>query len=315
MSDIAIEVRGLRKQFGDFVAVQELGFQIKKGRVVGFIGANGAGKTTTMRMITTLEIPSSGEVMVEGFDALNHPAEVRRRLGWMPDHFGKYTNLTVWEYLDFFARTYQLGGQARRDRVENIMAFIEMEPFRNHMMDKLSKGLTQRMGLGRALIHDPSVLVLDEPAAGLDPKARIDLKRLIRILAEDGKTLFISSHILSELEEMCDSMLFLDKGKLIHHGDSNALKRGSTTHLHMDVHLGSNPERLGLWSAEFPGVKLISEHHQGGILELDSLASEAKTRVLKAMLDSGLPVVDYHEVSKRLEDVFVSMLKNQDSQG
>lgn len=312
MSDCALEVCGLRKEFGAFVAVEHLSFQIKKGSVVGFIGANGAGKTTTMRMITTLDLPSEGEVFVEGLDAINNAAEVRRRLGWMPDHFGKYPNLTVWEYLDFFARTYQLKGQARRDRVEHLMDFIEMEPFRDHMMDKLSKGLTQRMGLGRALVHDPSVLILDEPAAGLDPKARIDLKRLIRILAEDGKTIFISSHILSELEEMCDSMLFLDKGKLLHQGDASTLKRSSSTHLHMDVHLSSNPERLGRWCAEFPGVKMISEHSHGGLLELDSLRPEDKTRVLKGMLDSGLAVVDYHEVSKRLEDVFVSMLKNQE---
>ncbi|MBF0196479.1 MAG: ABC transporter ATP-binding protein [Planctomycetes bacterium] len=314
MSDYAIEVKNLHKRFDTFTAVDNLSFQIKKGSVVGFVGANGAGKTTTMRIISTLDLPSEGKVWVDGLDAINQAGEVRKRIGWMPDYFGKYKNLTVLEYLDFFARTYGFRGHEREERVNSIMAFIEMESFRHHMMDKLSKGLTQRMGLGRALIHDPSVLILDEPAAGLDPKARIDLKRLIRILSEEGKTLFISSHILSELEEMCDSLLFLDKGALIHHGDSHQLKRSSETHIHMDVKMSSDNEKLYAWCQEYPGVSLISEHSAGGILELDFQDPEDRTRILKAMLDADLPIVDYHEVSKRLEDVFVNMLENQEAE-
>jgi len=314
MTDNIIEVKNLHRRFERFVAVDNLSFTIERGRVVGFIGANGAGKTTTMRIIATLDLPSSGEVRMDGLDVVNHPGEVRRKLGWMPDYFGKYQNLTVSEYLDFFARTYGFKGGERRERVESILAFIEMGDFRNHMMDKLSKGLTQRMGLGRALIHDPSVLILDEPAAGLDPKARVDFKRLIHILAEEGKTIFISSHILSELEEMCDTLLFIDKGHLIHQGDFSQLKRASKTHIHINVELSGEQTQFYRWCGEFPGVKLLSETPSGGVIALEDTAHGERTRVLKGMLEAGLPVIDFHEVSQRLEDVFVNMINNQREQ-
>ena len=194
--------------------------------MVGFVGANGAGKTTTMRIIATLDYPTRGTVRIGGIDVLQYPAKVRSNIGWMPDNFGTYDHMTVVEYLDFFARALGYRGEERLERVEDVMEFTDLASLGDRLINKLSKGMGQRLCLGRALIHDPDLLILDEPAAGLDPKARVELKHLIRILAEDGKTVFISSHILSELGEMCDTLLFIDQGKIIHHGSADSPQAG-----------------------------------------------------------------------------------------
>jgi ABC-2 type transport system ATP-binding protein len=311
MPEIAIRVESLSKSYGDFKAVKKISFEIAKGSVVGFIGANGAGKTTTMRMLSTLDIQDEGEITVNGFDVISDVMQVRRSLGWMPDHFGKYQHLMVEEYLDFFARSYGFTGRERDERVEGILDFVEMQDFRKNLMNHLSKGLTQRMGLGRALIHDPDILILDEPAAGLDPKARIDLKRLIRILADEGKTLFISSHILSELEEMCDSMIFLDKGEILHQGGSQDLKEDDKAEQKVEVHVHGDLQKLMLWIEEFPYVRLDRELSQGAILILEDSSFDFRQRVLKEMVVADLPVVEFHVLSKKLEDVFVDMLEGQ----
>ena len=189
----AIEVQNLHRHFGSLKAVDGVSFSVEPGQVVGFVGANGAGKTTTMRIIATLDYPNRGMVKVSGIDVVQYPALVRHRIGWMPDSFGTYDNMTVVEYLDFFARALGFKGAEREERVRDVIDFTDLTPLADRLINKLSKGMGQRLCLGRALIHDPDVLILDEPAAGLDPKARVELKHLIRILADDGKTVFISS--------------------------------------------------------------------------------------------------------------------------
>ncbi len=218
-----LEVAGLERCFGSVRAVQGVSFSLGRGQVVGFIGANGAGKTTTMRMMATLELPDAGSITIGGYDAVSQPLQARRLIGWMPDHYGTYPNMTVWEYLDFFARAYGYAGAERQQRIADVMAFTDLDVLAERPMNKLSKGMAQRLCLGRALIHDPAILILDEPAAGLDPKARLEFKRLVRVLAEDGKTLFISSHILSELGEMCDHLIFIDRGRIVHQGTPDSL--------------------------------------------------------------------------------------------
>ena len=198
MSEPVIKVRDLERDFGDVKAVCGISFEIEVGRVVGFIGANGAGKTTTMRMMATLEMPTAGSIRICGYDVVNSPNEVRHRLGWMPDAYGTYDNTTVLEYLDFYGRAFGYQSAERRKRLEDVMEFADLSPIADRQMSTLSKGMAQRLCLGRTLIHDPAVLILDEPAAGLDPKARIEFKNLIRLLAARGKTIFISSHILTE---------------------------------------------------------------------------------------------------------------------
>ena len=223
----AIVVNNLYRYFGPLKAVDGISFEVPHGSVCGFVGANGAGKTTTMRVLATLDYPTMGQVEICGINVVNFPAKVRSLIGWMPDHFGNYEHMTVLEYLDFYARALGYAGKERQIRVQEVMEFADLIPLADRLSNKLSKGMTQRLCLGRALIHDPQVLIMDEPAAGLDPKARVELKHLIRILADEGKTIFISSHILSELGEMCDSLLFINNGRIVHHGDAESLKHGT----------------------------------------------------------------------------------------
>jgi ABC-2 type transport system ATP-binding protein len=185
----AISVKNLTRHFGALKAVDDLSFDVPRGSVCGFVGANGAGKTTTMRILASLDYATSGTVEICGHNVINAPAQVRSLIGWMPDDFGNYDHMTVIEYLDFYARALGYKGKERQMRVQEVMEFADLLPLADRMSNKLSKGMTQRLCLGRSLIHDPEVLIMDEPAAGLDPKARVELKNLIRILAEEGKTI------------------------------------------------------------------------------------------------------------------------------
>jgi ABC-2 type transport system ATP-binding protein len=304
----AIAVRDLRRSFGALHAVDGVSFEIPRGQVAGFVGANGAGKTTTMRVLATLDSPTSGSAEILGLDVVNRPAEVRRRLGWMPDAFGTYEHMTVLEYLDFFARAYGYRGSERKARVAEIMAFTELEPLAQRLINGLSKGMGQRLCLGRALIHDPDVLILDEPAAGLDPKARVELKHLIRILAGEGKTIFISSHILTELGEMCDTLLFIDQGRIAHHGSTESLQRRGGARAVIHVALASDPGRLQEWAAVSPGVSFLEATKSGARLELDAEAPEDIARVLQRMVTAGLPVVEFRREERKLEDAFIEMM-------
>ena len=312
MSEAVISVRNLRRSFGKLEAVKGVSFDILKGQVVGFIGANGAGKTTTMRMISTLELPDSGEIMICGNDAIDDPNAVRSRIGWVPDEFGRYANMTIEEYLDFFARAFDYKSQERLNRIEEIMDFTGLSDLRDRFIDKLSKGQGQRVCLGRALLHDPEILLMDEPAAGLDPKARVELKNLIRILAEEGKTIFISSHILSELSEICDTMIFLEQGKLLHHGGAEELKRDEHAVLTINVELANDPDALERWAELNPDVSLVDKTNKGGRLAFTRMETEFIAECLKRMIADGLEVVEFRREEKTLEAAFVDLLSKAD---
>ena len=304
-----ISVRNLSRRFGKVEAVRDVSFDIFRGQVVGFIGANGAGKTTTMRIMVTLDLPTSGSASVAGWDVVNFPAAVRARIGWMPDAFGAHENTTVYEYLDFYARSFGYKHAQRLERIAEVMDFTDLTPIADRMMNKLSKGMAQRLCLGRTLLHDPEVLILDEPAAGLDPKARVEFKRLVRLLAGEGKTIFISSHILSELGEMCDTMLFIDGGVVVHHGSAESLQHRQDGAAVFDVHVHGAPETLTQWVAVNPGIGLVDAHKRGARVRFDTDTPEAIAAQLKRMLHDGLLVTDFHRESRKLEDAFVDMLK------
>ena len=304
-----IEVTNLERTFGELKAVQGISFNIFPGQVVGFIGANGAGKTTTMKMMVTLDLPSDGSIRICGYDTLAYPNEVRRSVGWMPDSFNTYENVSVEEYLDFYARAYGYRGKECRERVAEVMEFTDLTPLADRLMDKLSKGMTQRLCLGRTLLHDPSVLILDEPAAGLDPKARIELKNLIRLLAQEGKTLFISSHILSELGEMCNTMLFIDQGRLVHHGSSESLEQHDRgTGVLVDIQVNGPVAPLLEWIPLNAGLKLVNETLHGARVVFEDDDKELIAIQLKKMINDGIPVIDFHREKRKLEDAFVDIL-------
>jgi len=261
-----------------------------------------------MRMMATLDAPTSGSIKVGGLDALNFPNDVRRLLGWMPDAYGTYENMTVLEYLDFFARAFGFRRAERRERIDEVMEFANLAPICTRPVNKLSKGMAQRLCLGRTLLHDPELLILDEPAAGLDPKARIEFKHLVRLLAGDGKTLFISSHILSELGEMCDSLLFIDTGRIVHHGSAESLRTGGGHGAIVEVRVAGDGGRLLQWAALYPGVELLEATRQGARIRAADDAPEALAAMLRNMMLDGIAVTEFHKQERKLEDAFVEIL-------
>nr|XP_061810371.1 ABC transporter ATP-binding protein NatA-like [Nerophis lumbriciformis] len=311
MSDNAISVKNLYRYFGALKAVDGISFEVPHGSVCGFVGANGAGKTTTMRMLATLDYPTMGQAAICGIDTVNHPAQVRSLIGWMPDHFGNYDNMTVLEYLDFYARALGYSGKERQIRIQEVMEFADLIPLADRLSNKLSKGMTQRLCLGRSLIHDPQVLIMDEPAAGLDPKARVELKHLIRLLSEEGKTILISSHILSELGEMCDNLLFINEGRIVHHGDAESLRVESDTGAGgalYDVKIHGDPTALADWIVINPNVELEETRKNGGRVRIDSADHALAAQVLQRMIKDGLLIHEFHREERNLEDAFIDMM-------
>ncbi len=219
-----IEIRDLTKRYGSFTALDHLNLTLEEGVVFGFVGANGAGKSTTFSILATLLSPTSGEALINGKSVITEPKEVRKQIGYMPDFFGVYDQLKVDEYLDFYGASYGIGAVERKVLIPQLLELVNLTSKRYEYVDLLSRGMKQRLCLARALIHDPKVLILDEPASGLDPRARVEMRDILRNLKSMGKTILISSHILPELAEMCDEIGVIDNGKLIAHGNVSSIQ-------------------------------------------------------------------------------------------
>src|SRR5262245_34596866 len=230
-----IETRDLTKQYGDLFALDRLTLKLDRGDVYGFIGPNGAGKTTTMRILATLLQPTYGEATVCGYSIYNHSREIRRAIGYMPDFFGVYDDMKVIEYLEFFAAAYRIKGPERRVRCEKVLELVDLGYKRDALVTSLSRGMTQRLGLARVLLHEPQVLLLDEPASGLDPRARIEMRGLLKELRTMGKTILVSSHILPELADICNKIGIIERGELIFDGDVQAAIREVQQHTVLQV--------------------------------------------------------------------------------
>ncbi|MBC7367222.1 MAG: ABC transporter ATP-binding protein [Undibacterium sp.] len=305
-----LAVRDLVRRFEGVRAVNGVSFDLPAGAVVGLIGANGAGKTTAMRMLATLDLPDAGTIKLNGVNIVEYPNEVRARIGWMPDHFAPYPDTTVADYLDFFGRAHGLRGADLARRLDEVADFTDVRVLANRPMDKLSKGQTQRLCLARTLLNDPDFLILDEPAAGLDPKARLEFKNLVRVLRERGKTILISSHILSELGEMCDTLILMDRGAVMHHGDTSTILRGgkgTTCLMHIVVHGEVAP--LMQWLALRPSWKVTEELRNGARAEFTGGDPEGLATELRRLVRDGVAVVDFHREERRLEEAFVEMLR------
>ncbi|MEM9160843.1 MAG: ABC transporter ATP-binding protein [Verrucomicrobiota bacterium] len=307
----AIEVEGLVRHFGNLRAVDDVSFKVEAGKVVGFIGANGAGKTTTMRILSTLETADAGRIRVMGYDVISQPAEVRKVLGWMPDAFGKYKNMEVEEYLDFFARAYGLKGELREKRLNDVSEFTELNRISRMPVATLSKGQSQRLSLARTLLNDPEVLILDEPAAGLDPKARVELKNLIRLLARKGKTLLISSHILSELDEVCDALVFIDRGKIVFHGDSHQLKNDSQGEMLVEVQVSGGDEAFMAWLHSHASLELDKQAEGHFFVKLKG-EGDRRAQVLREIVEAGFDVIGFKKTERKLEEAFIKHLKENE---
>ena len=225
-----IETRNLTKRYGKLMAVNELSLQVEQGAIYGFVGPNGAGKTTTMRMLTTLLRPTSGEASVAGHSVARDPRGVRRAIGYMPDFFGVYDDMKVWEYLDFFAACYNIPEAARGGLITDLLELVDLSHRRDDQVDTLSRGMKQRLCLARTLAHDPQVLILDEPASGLDPRARIEIRELLVELSRMGKTIFFSTHILADVAEICTQVGIVEAGRLVAQGSLEEMQRRVLPH-------------------------------------------------------------------------------------
>ena len=311
-----LQVKGLTRVFGDLKAVEDVTFSIDAGTIFGFIGPNGAGKTTTMRILATIDLPSTGDAWVGGYSVTDHPDKVRPLLGFMPDRYGTYDDTTVWEYLDFFARAYGLAGRERTARIDSVMEFAGLTELRERFTSSLSKGMQQRVALGRTLLNDPKLLILDEPADGLDPRARIELRELLRALAHQGKAILISSHILTELSELCDACAIIERGKLLASGNIKEIVAGTGRGAELAIQLVPEEalevkltaaERLLL---EQPGVKAVT--FTGTTLRVKYEGEEKDAaRILQALVSGGFLVCGFRSTSANLEDAFLSVTKGR----
>jgi ABC-2 type transport system ATP-binding protein len=297
-----LKVQNLHKEFPGCVAVNNLSFEIGEGVICGFIGPNGAGKTTTMRMVATLESPTFGEAWIDGHSILTEPYSVRRRIGFMPDHL-------VTDYLEFYARAYDVDTSVRRSRLDDIIDFTELYQVADKKVETLSKGWRQRLNMGRALVNDPALLVMDEPAAGLDPRARIELRLLIKALAERGKSIFISSHILTELGEICDDLLIIERGSLLTQGNVDQLRKNLAAG-HAITIRPLNPddaERVEKFVLPRPHVNGITWRPQGSFLVEFTGSEEDVADLLDALIGEGIRLTEFRLETSSMEDMFLQL--------
>src|SRR3954471_1244202 len=249
-----LEVKGLRKEYGGLTAVKGISFSLQPGDIFGFIGSNGAGKTTTIRMLATLLEPTSGTATLNGADIIRDPMAVRRMIGYMPDFFGLYDDVKVWEYLDFFAAIYQVPSRQRSAVIDNVLELTDLTIKKDAFVQSLSRGMQQRLCLARCLVHDPALLLLDEPASGLDPRARAELKELIIELGQMGKIVIVSSHILPELADFCNTVGIIERGEMLAFGDVNQIVRDLHPTRALETRLLRDAEVAAQVVAGLPGV-------------------------------------------------------------
>jgi len=303
-----IETRKLSKNFGDLVAVDNLDLGIEAGDIFGFIGPNGAGKTTTMRILVTLLEPTSGAAFVDGLDVTKKGREVRRRVGYMPDFMGVYDDLKVFEYLEFFAAAFGIEYRKRKSIVDGVLELTDLQSKRNTAVDSLSRGMQQRLGLARVLIHDPKVLILDEPASGLDPRARIEIRELLRELKRMGKTVMISSHILSELEEICDRVGIIEHGRLVFGGTLDEIRPRLGIHSKVRVKVLGDEHRAVELLAALPQVQQVDV--VGDCLSVTFREGETTDGIIaRTLVNGGVDLVSLQPEQLKLDDAFLKLTK------
>jgi ABC-2 type transport system ATP-binding protein len=302
-----LEVKNLRKEYAGLTAVKGVSFNLQPGDIFGFIGSNGAGKTTTIRMIATLLEPTAGTAVLNGADIIRNPMDVRRMIGYMPDFFGLYDDVKVWEYLDFFAAIYQVPVRQRGEVIDNVLELTDLTVKKNAFVQSLSRGMQQRLCLARCLVHDPALLLLDEPASGLDPRARAELKELIAELGRMGKIVIVSSHILPELADFCNTVGIIERGELLAFGPVNEIVRGIQPTRVLEVRVLSDAGGAARIALERPGVS-TAEAAGDGEVRIDFTGdNDDQADLLKALVDKGFRVVGFREEQADLEDVFLKL--------
>jgi ABC-2 type transport system ATP-binding protein len=303
-----IELKNFGKQYGEFTAVESLNLKIEAGEMFGFIGPNGAGKSTTIRFLATLLRATTGEGVVNGHSVTRDPIAVRRSVGYMPDNFGVYDGMKVWEFLDFFAVAYQVPRARRKAVLSDVLELLDLTHKRDDFVNGLSRGMKQRLCLAKTLVHDPPVLILDEPSSGLDPRARLEVKALLKELRKMGKTILISSHILTELADCCTSIGIIERGQLLLQGPIEKVYRQIQRNRHLEVRFNGSPEAgLSLIRSD-PKVREVIMDTRSATVELAGDDADVQ-RLLRQLVAADVGLVSFADKEPTLEDVFMMVTK------
>ncbi|CAM5781646.1 MULTISPECIES: ABC transporter ATP-binding protein [Brevibacillus] len=303
-----IKIDKLRKRYGKMEALKGLSLEIDKGTVFGFVGPNGAGKSTSMSILATLLEPTSGKAYVGGYEVTSHPRQVRKLIGYMPDFFGVYDNLTAEEYLDFYGANYDIPVQERRQIIPQLLELVNLSHKRDAYVDSLSRGMKQRLGLARCLVHNPEVLILDEPASGLDPRARIELREILKELRDMGKTIIISSHILPELAEMCDVIGVIEEGNLIAFGKVEEIYARMQEKRVLRIRLVDRMEDALTHLKQQPLVSNVTREGNWAVVGFSG-DDQQQVELLRSLALAGLPVAAFNEAEGNLEEIFLEITK------
>lgn len=301
-----IEIKNFTKKFGKLTAVDDLTLKIGGEQICGFIGPNGAGKSTTIRFLATLSPATAGDATIAGHSVKKAPREVRRAIGYMPEEFGVYEGMRVWEYLDFFGAAFGVKSAERGKIIADMLELVDLTHKRDDFVQALSRGMKQRLCLAKSLVHNPKVLILDEPASGLDPRARIEFKALLKQLRSMGKTVLISSHILSELADLCDTVAIIERGKLLTYGAIKEIGDKLRENRRLEIML---PETSGTLSEMLDAHPDVIEYEEfGGHYTLDWTGDNAAIIELnQKMVIAGIPIITVRELETNIEDMFMKI--------
>ncbi len=307
--ELVVETDSLTKRYGDFCALDSLSIHVERGQILGFIGPNGAGKTTTIKILVGLSRPTSGSAKIAGVNCSDEAAKIKHLVGYMPDRFGSYDNMRVREYLDFFGAVFGIPPKQRRKRIEEVMDITHSTYMQDKFVESLSHGMQQRVGIARTLLHNPEVLILDEPANGLDPQARIEMREILLRLAAEGKTLIVTSHILPELARICDTVAIITGGKLRAFGELDSVMRDLCPMRNFEVQLVSAADldtAQGLIVAHVTDEVSVSRPER--TLRFPTAETEgALAKILQILVTGGVQVAQFREVASDLEDAFLQV--------
>ena len=303
-----IELINFGKDYGEFTAVGTVNMKIQAGELFGFIGPNGAGKSTSIRFLATLLKSTRGDGTVNGFSVNKQPMDVRRNIGYMPDDFGVYDGMKVWEFLDFFAVAYKIGRTHRKKVIGDVLELLDLTHKRDDYVNGLSRGMKQRLCLAKTLVHDPPVLILDEPTSGLDPRARIEVKALLKELRKMGKTILISSHILSELADCCTSIGIIERGQLLMHGPIDSVYRQIRRNRIVEIRFIENQDAGVSIVRSDPSMRGIEVDGNRVTAEFET-DDEGLASLMKRLIDGGVKMRSFSDKDPTLEDVFMLVTK------
>lgn len=299
-------IKDLEKSYGKFQALNKMNLDIKKGEIFGFIGPNGAGKSTTMKIVSGLLSPDSGEVYVDGIDAIKNNKKLKEKIGYMPDFFGVYDNLKAYEYLEFYGSIYGIIGKEIKDLSMDLLALVNLENKYDAYVDGLSRGMKQRLCLARCLIHNPQLLILDEPASGMDPRARFEMKNILKNLKDMDKTILVSSHILSELGEICTNIGIVESGQMVCQGTVEDIMNTATGNEHIIITVMNQEEKAVKLLREIPSVGKVKFEDKTITITFNGSDEECAS-LLKRLIMNDIPIISFNKEVSSLEDLFIKI--------